>query len=219
MRKITDLQIQKKNPRRVSIYLDGEYAFGLDRLVAAWLQVGDTLDELKIQKLQAEDARERAVKQALLLLSYRARSEAEISQNLRKHEIPEEVIESTLERLRKEGFANDTQFAHAWVENRNTFRPRGRRALTVELRQKGIAESVIQSALEGLDEGELAYQAAHQKARKLRAGEWDTFRKKLSSFLARRGFTYSVIQPVVSQVWDERKAEGEPSNFEVEESS
>ena len=181
--------------------------------------MGDTLDEQKIQDLRAEDARERAVKQALLLLSYRARSEAEISQNLRKHEIPEEVIESTLERLRKEGFANDTQFAHAWVENRNTFRPRGRRALTVELRQKGVAESVIQSALEGLDEGELAYQAAQQKARKLQVGEWTVFRQKLSSFLARRGFTYSVIQPIVLQVWDELKAEGEPSYFEDEESS
>ena len=33
------------------------------------------------------------------------------------------------------GTIDDTQFAQTWVENRSTFRPRGRRALAVELRQ------------------------------------------------------------------------------------
>src|SRR5215813_4637623 len=107
MRKITAIEVQKKSPNRVNIYLDGEYAFGLARIVAAWLRVGLELDEKKIEQLQTEDARERALQQALLFLSYRARSESEIRQNLRKHEIPEAVIETTLERLRQEGFAND----------------------------------------------------------------------------------------------------------------
>jgi len=150
MRKITALQVQKRNPNRVNIHLDGEYAFGLARIVAAWLQVGQTLDEEKIAKLQAEDARERTMQQALLFLSYRARSEKEIRQNLSKHEIPEVVIEETLERLRQDGFANDKQFASAWVENRSTFRPRGRRALALELRQKGINDSTIETVLEGI---------------------------------------------------------------------
>jgi hypothetical protein len=98
MKKITAIQVQKNNPNRVNIYLDGEFAFGLARIVAAWLQVGQTLDEEKIAKLQTDDSRERAWGQALLYLSYRARSENEIRQNLTKHEIPDAVIEETLER-------------------------------------------------------------------------------------------------------------------------
>ena len=217
MKKITAIQVQKKNPNRVNIHLDGEYAFGLTRIVAAWLHTGQILDEEKIAKLHAEDARERAMQQALLYLSYRARSEKEIRQNLSKHEIPEAVIEETLERLRQNGFANDKQFADAWVENRSTFRPRGRRALTLELRQKGIEDSTIESALEDIDEEALAYEAGLKKARKLRVQEWSDFRKKTSDFLARRGFSYSVIAPTVSRLWNEIHAEGEEQIIDNEE--
>src|SRR5574341_2054063 len=137
MAKITAIEPQKRDPDRVSIYLDGEYKFGLARVVAAWLKIGQELSQEKIASLQAEDVRERAYQQAMLFLSYRARSESEIRQNLRKHEIPEPVIEQTLERLRQDGLANDHQFAHAWVENRSAFRPRSRRLMAMELRQKG----------------------------------------------------------------------------------
>ena len=217
MKKISAIQVQKKNPNRVNIHLDGEYAFGLARIVAAWLQVGQALDEEKIAKLLAEDARERALQQALLFLSYRARSEKEIRQNLNKHEIPDAVIEETLERLRRDGFANDKNFASAWVENRSTFRPRGRRALALELRQKGIDETTIESALEDIDEEALAYEAGLKKARKLRIREWSEFRKKLSDFLARRGFSYSVIAPIVSRLWKEIHPEGEEQIIDNEE--
>ncbi len=100
MKKITALEVQKRNPNRVNVHLDGEYAFGLARIVAAWLKVGDTLDDARIQKMQVEDSRERALQQALLFLSYRVRSEAEIRKNLKKHEIPEGIIEETISRLR-----------------------------------------------------------------------------------------------------------------------
>jgi regulatory protein len=92
MKKITALTVQKKNPNRVNVHLDGEFAFGMALIVAAWLRVGQELSDEKIEQLQAEDARERALQQAMLFLSYRARSESEIRQNLRKHEIPEPVI-------------------------------------------------------------------------------------------------------------------------------
>jgi regulatory protein len=217
MKKITAIQVQKKNPNRVNIYLDGEFAFGLARIVAAWLYVGQELDEEKIAKLQAEDSRERAWGQALLFLSYRARSESEIRQNLSKHEIAEAVIEETLERLRRDGFANDKKFASAWVENRSTFHPRGRRALALELRQKGIDDSTIESALKEVDEEALAYQAGQKKANKLKVLEWSEFRKKMSEFLARRGFSFSVIAPIVARLWSESHTEGEEQIIDDEE--
>ena len=217
MKKITAIQVQRNNPNRVSVYLDGEFAFGLARIVAAWLQVGQMLDEGKIAELQAEDSRERAMQQALLFLSYRARSENEIRKNLSKHEIPDAVIEETIERLRREGFADDKKFASAWVENRSTFRPRGRRALALELRQKGIDDNTIESALEAVDDEALAYEAGQKKARKLRVQEWTEFRKKLSEFLARRGFSYSVIAPIVKRLWNEAHTEGEEQIIDDEE--
>ena len=210
MKKITALVVQKRNPNRVNVHLDGEYAFGLARIVAAWLRVGQELDEEKLKQLQVEDARERAVQQALLFLSYRTRSESEIRQNLRKHEMPEEVIEETLARLRQDGLANDGQFAQAWVENRSTFRPRSRRMLAMELRQKGLDDEAVSSALETVDDEPLAYEAAKKRAARLKTLEWADFRKKLSEFLARRGFSYSVIAPVVTRIWNEIQKDEKP---------
>jgi regulatory protein len=210
MKKITALVVQKRNPNRVNVHLDGEFAFGLARIVAVWLRVGQELDEEKLKRLQVEDARERAVQQALLFLSYRARSESEIRQNLRKHEMPEEVIEETLARLRQDGLANDGQFAQAWVENRSTFRPRSRRMLAMELRQKGLDDEAVSSALETVDDEPLAYEAAKKRAARLKTLEWADFRKKLSEFLARRGFSYSVIASVVTRIWNEVQKDEKP---------
>lgn len=207
MKKITALEVQRRNPNRVNVYLDGEFAFGLARIVAAWLKVNGELDDEKIKQLQSEDAGEWALQQAMLFLSYRARSESEIRQNLRKHEIPEEVIEHTLERLRRDGLANDNAFASAWVENRSTFRPRSRRMLEMELRHKGIDEDAASAALESINDEALAYDAARKRAPRFKDLEWNEYRKKLSEFLARRGFSYPVIAPVVTRLWNEAHAQ------------
>ena len=208
MQKITALKAQRKNTRRVSVFLDGEYAFGLTRIVAGWLHIGQILSEERIATLKAEDELERAYLRALNFLSYRPRSKAEIRRNLRKYKVPENLIEPTVERLEQNKFINDKEFAQIWVENRNSFRPRGRRALRVELRQKGIADEVIQSSLDELvDEEILAYQAGIKKAKKLAKYEWQDFRKKLSGFLARRGFSYGVISPLLPQLWEEVRSE------------
>jgi regulatory protein len=207
VKKITALQVQKKNPNRVNVHLDGEFAFGLSRIVAAWLRLGQELSEEKIEQLVAEDGYERAFQQAMLFLSYRARSEVEIRQNLRKHEYPEPVIEQTLERLRRDGLANDDQFAQAWVENRTTFRPRSRRMMAMELKQKGLADEAIQSAVQNVDDDASAYEAARKRAARFKGLEWNDFRKKLSDFLARRGYSYSVIAPVVTRIWNETHAD------------
>jgi len=205
MKKITAIEVQKRTPNRVNIHLDGEFAFGLARIVAAWLRVGQELSEEKIEQLQAEEARERAFQQAMLFLSYRARSESEIRQNLRKHEVPEPVIEQTLERLKQDGLANDDKFARAWVENRSALRPRSRRMMAMELRQKGLDAEAISSATESVDDEALAYEAAQKRVPRLKNLEWNEFRKKLSDFLGRRGFSYSVIAPVVTRIWNEAR--------------
>jgi regulatory protein len=207
MKRITALDVQKKNPNRVNVHLDGEFAFGLARITAAWLKVGDTLSDEKIAALQAEDMRERALQQALLFLGYRARSEKEIRQNLKKHEYSEEAIEYTLNRLRENRLANDSEFAQAWVENRNTFRPRSRRALTMELRQKGLDEETVKNAVANVDEEALAYETARKRAPRLKGLEWSEFRKKLSEHLARRGFPYPVVASAVARIWNETHTE------------
>lgn len=217
MSKITALEPQQRNPQRVNIYLDGEFAFGLDIIVAAWLRVGQEIAEEKRASLQAQDASEVAYQKALHFLSYRPRSSAEVRQNLTKRGILEPIVEEAIARLQRAGLVNDQDFARAWVENRNTFRPRGKSALRMELRQKGLSDEIVQSVLEeGVDEEALAYEAARKQARRYAGLDWNEFRQKLGGFLARRGFSYTILAPVVSKVWKEsqtadagRKSENE----------
>jgi regulatory protein len=207
MKKITAIKVQRNRPSRVNIYLDGEFAFGLARITAAWLKNGDALSDEKIARLIEEDAREWAYQQALLLLRSRARSENEIRQNLKKHGVSPEVITATLERLRQTGLVNDDDFARAWVENRSVFRPRSGKAMAAELRQKGLDERVIQESLSGVDEESLAYCAASKRAARLKGLTWEEFRAKLGGFLLRRGFSYSVAASTVARMWKETRAE------------
>ena len=86
----------------------------------------------------------------------------------------------------------------------------------MELRQKALNDGSMQSALKNVDDEPLAYEAAKKRATRSKDLEWSEFRKKLSDFLARRGFPYAVIAPVVSRIWNETYNEEQP-NFEEED--
>ncbi len=151
-RQITALKLQKRNHAWVNVYLDGEYAFGLARIVAAWLTVGTELSDEKIAGLQAEDQREMAYQRALNLINFRPRTEQEIRQNLHRHKLEEEIILYVLERLKDNGLVNDAGFAQVWVDNRSELRPRSRRALAFELKQRGVDSAIIDQTLDNVND-------------------------------------------------------------------
>ncbi len=184
-------------------------------MVAAWLSPGQMLSDEKIATLQAEDAREVAMQKALRFLGYRARSTQEVRANLEKNEIPEATIEFTLTRLQESGLLNDQEFAQAWIENRNAFRPRSHRALALELRRKGLDREIVDDAIKiSGDENTLALDAAQKYVRKVQALAWPEFRKKLGGFLGRRGFSYGIIAPVLRLVWNDLHSGAENINID-----
>lgn len=201
--RITALTLQKRNHQRVNVYLDGEFAFGLARIVAAWLQVGQVISDEKIAQLRVEDERETAFQSALRLIQLRPRSENEIRQRLLQHKEKDDVIEYVIERLKQSGLLNDNAFAKGWIENRAELRPRSRRALAYELSQRRVERSVIETNLAEIDDDEMAYRAAQKKARKLKDVDWNDFRSKLYRYLAQRGFNYAASQQAISRVWQE----------------
>jgi len=198
---ITALKQQRRDPNRVNVYLDGKFAFGLTKVTAGWLQIGETLSSEKMEELRSTDEVEKAYLRALNFISYRPRSRMEVQRNLRKHSVPEEVIEETLGRLEEKKILDDLSFAQIWVENRIAFRPRGRFALRSELRQKGLNDDLIEQALLDIDEAELARRAAEKKVRQLNKLTESDFRKKLSAYLSRRGFEYSLVSEVCMESW------------------
>jgi regulatory protein len=172
----------------------------LAAIEAARLKVGQTLSDADISQLQERDEVERAYERALNFLSYRPRSEAEVRRNLHKKKVSEEIIEVVIERLTRTRLLDDREFARYWVENRLQFKPRGTRALRQELWQKGVPDAITSEVLENLDEEAAARTVAETGARRLTRLEPQDFRRRLQAYMARRGFSYAVIKPLVEEM-------------------
>ena len=197
---ITALRFQKRNKERVNVYLDGKFAFGLAAIEAAHLQVGQVLSDADIARLQKKDEIERAYERALNFLSYRPRSEAETRRNLREKNLDDDVIEVVIERLTRARLLDDREFARYWVDNRVQFKPRGARALRQELWEKGVPDAIITEAIESVDEENIARRVAEDGARRMAHLQPDDFCRKLNAYMARRGFSYAVIKPLVEEM-------------------
>ena len=199
---ITALRFQKRNDNRVNVYLDGEFAFGLAAIEATRLKVGQVLSEEDIARLKKLDEVERAYERGLNFLSYRPRSETEVRRNLGNKEVDPETIERVIERLTRAGLLDDLAFARYWLKNRAQFNPRGARALRHELWQKGVNSSIIDHVLEDFDEGSAARQVAETGASRLSHLPPQDFCRKLKGYMARRGFSYGIIRPLVQEMME-----------------
>lgn len=216
--KITALRFQKQNRERVNVYLDGRFAFALPAVEAAKLRKGQELSDAEIEQLQALDAEAKAYERALRFLSYRPRSEAEVRRHLQRHRIGLQMVDRVIERLRSAGYLDDRAFARFWVENRQQFNPRSAQAIHQELRRKGVAPELIEEALQQghNDEEEIAYQLLSSRVYRWHGLDRAAFWRKGSGYLARRGFAYEVIEPVLRRVWAHLQADSEPLDKECQ---
>jgi regulatory protein len=219
-RKITAIRAGR-NPRisRSNIFLDGKMAFSLDNevIVKEKLKAGLELSPAEIDLLTRSDHFQRCLNAAFQFLSFRPRSEAETRARLQKRGHADEDIERAVAQLKRMALLDDAAFAEFWKENRNSFRPRSRRILKMELRQKGVGSEVINEAVEDIDEASNAYRAAMSKARTLPASDYQIFRQRLGGYLQRRGFGYGVVNRTVKQAWQERTRDSGGTTGGIEE--
>lgn len=201
--RVTAVEPQVKRPNRFTLYIDNHFAMGLSVYVAAGVRVGQELSRADLEKLLSAEQLEEARDKALRFLEVRPRSEQELRRQLAKKKYPEEIINQVLTRLGNVKLVDDRDFAKFWVENREGFKPRSKRALQYELRQKGISSQEITRAVKKVDERDSAYRAAHSKALRYRELDAAAFREKLSGFLARRGFDYGITRETVNRLWQE----------------
>ncbi len=202
-REVTALKADRKGRQRVHVFLDGQWALTVSLSVAAGLQIGQRLAPEGVTELQRGEAQQAATAQALRLISRRPRSEHELRQGWDRRGVAPQVQQTVLEHLKRTGQVDDVAFASAWVENRDTFRPRAARALRAELRRKGVADEAIGPAVSGIDESEAAYRAAQRFARRSTGLAEDDFQRRVGGQLARRGFDWETIRAAVRRVWAE----------------
>jgi regulatory protein len=197
---ITSIKSQK-NKKRVNIYLDEKFGFGLDleNFVKLGLKVEQFLSEEEvveiIQKAEFQKIYDKLVRFATL----RPRSVREVNTWMVKHQAPDSIRNELFDKLYKLELVGDEKFARWWIEQRLQFKNKSKRELIAELRVKGIEKNIIEDVLE-----ELPVNETHSAKKLLEKNEyrWEKFdtptaKRKKSEYLARKGFGWDVIKKLI----------------------
>jgi len=201
MPRITKIESQKKNPKRRSIFLDGEFAFGLDEevLYKYGLKIGEELDQKKIDQILESEVKKESKDAALKFLSYRMRSEKEVRDKLKKKEFANDLIDEVIKDLKRINLLDDSNFASAFVRDKISNKPQGKILLKQELWEKGIKEETIEKVLKEYFEDEdeelnLAKNLLEKRKKRYENLDKNIAKRRMMSFLLRRGFSYEIVK-------------------------
>ncbi len=200
---ITSIKPQK-NKKRVNIYLDSKFGFGidLDNFVLERLKVNQELSNERVLEVVKKAEFQKTLDKLLMFATLRPRSKKEVELWLSRKKIHESLHEELFNRLNDLKLINDESFALWWVEQRNSFRPKSKTVLRLELRNKGIDKELIDKALDEINVDETA---VAQGLLEKRMYKWTNLPKyeakqKMGQYLASKGFTWELIVKVVSKV-------------------
>jgi len=168
--------------------------------------------------LDGEPLGERARQVCLRLLTLAPRTRAQLADALRKRGIPDETADEVLSRFEDVGLIDDAAFARAWVESRHYGRGLAGRALSAELKQRGVAADEIRAAIEerlGPDaEVSAARRLIDKKLESTKALPPDQRTRRLAGMLARKGYpaglAFRVIREALEAEGDLAFPEDEP---------
>jgi len=212
---ITAIQPQQRQKSRVNIFLDGEFAFGLDAevLLRHHLKKGTTLSVDDQKHLLFEEDLKAALNRAFRLLGQRNYSEQEIRRKLGLARFHEEIIDRTIARCRELDYLDDEKFARDFVKTQLARRPQGKLRLRPALLRKGVAtklaDEILGEFFASVDTARLIEEAAEKfLSRRAKTIPADKLRKRLADHLLRAGFTWDDIQRL--PLW---KKLGNPIDF------
>lgn len=204
MATITKVEAQKNNKDRYSIFLDGEFAFGVhvDVLVMHGLRKGLELDESELETLVHDESVKKAVLAGIKHISYKQRTSKEVADKLRDLEYAPEQIEEAIDKLCEMGFLDDVRYAEEFVDTRQ--QRYGRKRIFLELRKRGIPDHIAESALDSMLDVESGYQTALELARKKYAQcdglESQKAAARIQGMLLRKGYSYDVVKNIIKEL-------------------
>ncbi|MCX7785727.1 MAG: RecX family transcriptional regulator [candidate division WOR-3 bacterium] len=197
------LRPQRKNPERTSIYINGKYAFSVDKDTLAQLSLYDKQEITKreLEHLLFESEKQKCKDYAYLLLSYRMRTKKEIEDRLRHKDFSPSIIKDVMTELENQGLIDDRKFAQAFARDRINFSLKGKHLIFAELRKKGISQQDIESVLndpEIINGEESALKRIIEKYQnRYKKYPLQERKQKFYTLLTRRGFSYPMIKKVL----------------------
>ncbi|MDQ1704596.1 MAG: regulatory protein [Frankiaceae bacterium] len=140
---------------------------------------------------------------ALRMLERQPRTRVELERALVRRGVPAEAAASVLDRFTEVGLVDDEAFATAWVDSRHVGRGLARRALSAELRQRGVDEQIVRDAVGAVsadDEEAAARALATRRLPSMARLPRDTQVRRMVGILARKGFSQGLAMKVIREV-------------------
>ena len=212
MPEVTLLKPQKDG-KRVNVYLDGVFGFGidLDNLVISHIKIGTVLTDEEVEKIVRKAEFQKTLDKLLKFAMVRPRSEKEIRDWLKGKKasgpggplargVHESMWKDLFEKLKHFELLDDAKFAKWWVDQRQIFRPKAKRILNQELRIKGIEQETINKTLEEtpIDEEKMARDLLSKRAYKWEGLDARATKQKKFQYLAGKGFDYEIVNKILS---------------------
>ncbi|MBE6184170.1 recombination regulator RecX [Heyndrickxia ginsengihumi] len=211
---ITKISVQKNNPERYNIFLDGQYRFSVDEEVLARFQLlkGKEISSFELDHIMLQDDIRKGVNIAIQFLSFRMRSEKEIKDYLRKKEMDEAIIKEVIHKLYEQQYLNDLHFAISYVKTQVNTTRKGAKIIQLELQQKGINEAYIEEAMGYYDidkQVEHALLLAEKYAKQHQKLSEKQLYQRIEQHLARKGYTFDVISRALKNLHVEKDEDEE----------
>ncbi len=156
-------------------------------------------------KAGQDDPSARAREICLRLLTFAPRTRAQLADALRRRGIPDSVAGDILDRFTDTGLIDDAAFARAWVESRHYSRGLAGRALTAELKRRGVNDDEIRDAIEDLGpdaEVATARKLVERKLASTRGQPPEARTRRLAGMLARKGYPPGLAFRVIREAME-----------------
>jgi regulatory protein len=193
---------------KARIFVDGEFWAEIDRGVAAeWgLRVGVVLSSEELAEARRAGERALAMSRALNFLGYRARSEKEARDRLRRYGYGEGTLEGVIGRLKELGYLDDEEFARYVA--REKARRYGPRRISAELRKSGVDAELTRTVVDQ----EFSQRSEIEEARSIAAQRYNVGGsvadvRRVYGFLVRRGYSSEVCAAVAREYREASGAE------------
>lgn len=142
---------------------------------------------------------------ALRQLTLAPRSRRQLEDTLRQKGCEDDVARAVLDRMEQVGLVDDAAYARMLVRSRQETKGLAPRALSRELRRKGVADELIEDALAELspdDQHGRARELVDKRLRTMRGLGREVQMRRLAGFLGRKGYDSSVAFRVINEALD-----------------
>lgn len=152
--KITKIELQKKNNKRYSIYLDEEFSFGIheDVLIKCGLHKDQIISQEYINEILNKEEQSKANHYAINLISYRARSTKEVKDKMIDKGYSIATIDQTVAFLKENKLLNDLEFAKMFIRDKTSLSRHSIIRVKNDLRQKGVDKEIVQEAIDSISD-------------------------------------------------------------------